>query len=624
MRRWFLTVMSIAALTLGVGLLDEPRAWAQFGGGMGGGGMGQQPGGMGPGQPSAGPGEQKPEEQAEAAPETPGQEPALQPLPAWPGQREKQIQFLQLDGYLRGRAYLFHNFNLGVPFTGSGVAPPFYVPFSESQAPGSIGPNGSGSCAARTATPGCTQNNLTSADMRMRLEPTVNVTEQVRVKIQADIFDNQVLGSTPEGYFLNGLGPSRDVPIQAFSRTQVTPIANVNSFQNAINVKRAWAEVRTPIGEIRFGRMPSQWGMGMLVNSGDCLDCDYGVNVDRVMFATKFKEHFLALLWDWVATGPTTRLYTPNQIEGQSFNADPLVNVSQWGLAIGRNDKPDVIKERVERGEAVVNYGSYFVFRWQDWDLRTNPGAGSGGALQGQVQEKELSQLLTPRQAWAFIPDLWFRLNYKKLQIEAEAVIIGGHIQNAADLDKNLTKPIDIVEYGGVARGEYRLLHDALHIGLEIGYASGDQGEDPNAVLNWRTQQIIRPATQGTISLFQFDPDYHVDLILFREIIGTVQNATYFKPSVAYDIIDALSARVDLIYSLANVPVAYPGNSMNLGVEIDASVMYHNDAEGFYAGIAYGVLFPLGALDIPEEIYPGQGHGAETAQTFQGRMVVKF
>jgi uncharacterized protein (TIGR04551 family) len=617
MRRWLLTLLSTAALSAGFGLWGAPLAWAQFGGG------GMRP--MGPGQgggPQGNPAEQKQEEQqAEAAPETPGQEPALQPLPAWPGQREKQLQFLQIDGYLRGRAYLFSKLNLGVPFTGQGVVPPFFVPYSESMAPGS---NPAATCSARNNNNGCVNNNLTSADMRMRLEPTINVTEQVRVKMQADIFDNLVLGSTPEGFFLNGLGPSRDVPLQSFARSQVPPTAGVNSFTNSIVVKRAWAEVRTPIGELRFGRMPSQWGMGMLVNSGDCLDCDFGVNVDRVMFATKFKEHFLALIWDWVATGPTTALYTPNQVGGQAFNAEPLNNVSQWGLAIGRNDKPEVVKERVERGELSVNYGGYFIFRWQDWDLKTNPGFGQPrGALTG-VSPNDLSALLTPRQAWAFIPDLWFRLVYKKFQIEAEGAIIGGRIANAVDLDKNLTKPITILEWGGTVRAEYRLLHDALHIGAEIGYASGDQGEDPNAIINYRTAQIVRPVTQTTISNFQFDPDYHVDLILFRRIIGTVTNATYFKPSVAYDIIDSLAARVELIYSLANKPVAYPGNAVNLGVEIDASVMYHNDAEGFYAGLAYGVLFPLDALNIPETIYPGQGHNAETAQTFQGRMVVKF
>jgi hypothetical protein len=90
---------------------------------------------------------------------------------------------------------------------------------------------------------------------------------------------------------------------------------------------------------------------------------------------------------------------------------------------------------------------------------------------------------------------------------------------------------------------------------------------------------------------------------------------------------------VDVIYSLANNPVGYPGNSVNLGLELDGSVMYHNDEEGFYAGISYGVLFPFGALNYPFCIYGGgacdpsnatNGPGASTAQTVQGRIIVKF
>jgi uncharacterized protein (TIGR04551 family) len=601
-------------------LCGSPRAWAQFGG-PGGGGM--RP--MGPGAPGQqGPEKKEEEGPAEAAPETPGQEPALQPLPAWPGQKERQLQFFQLDGYMRGRAYLFHNFNLGIPQFASGPQPanPIFTPFTEFGANGDVAGAPATSCAARSGS-SCRTDNLTSADIRLRLEPTVNVTEQVRVKAQIDVFDNLVLGSTPDGYFINGLTAPRDVPITAFNRGQVAPTYGQNSLRDSIVVKRAWAEVRTPIGELRFGRMPSQWGMGMLVNSGDCLDCDYGVNADRVMFTTKYKDHFLALMWDWVATGPTTALLLPNQVQGPVYNADTLDDVAQWGIALGRADKPEEVKERVERGELVLNYGLYTIYRRQDWDQITNPGVPTG-VVNGTTLAK-LQANLTPRGAWAVIPDVWFRLNYKKLQIELEFAVIGGKVNTpSADLSA-ANQPLTIIEWGGTFRADYSMLHDALHLGLEVGTASGDQAEDPNAILNFRQAQLIRPPGQTQITNFMFDPDYHVDLILFRRILGTVTNATYFKPHISYDILDNLFARVDVIYSIANQPVSYPGNSVNIGLELDGSVMYHNDAEGFSAGIAYGVLFPFGALNIPGTIYGAAfNHDAEAAQTVQGRVVVKF
>jgi hypothetical protein len=108
--------------------------------------------------------------------------------------------------------------------------------------------------------------------------------------------------------------------------------------------------------------------------------------------------------------------------------------------------------------------------------------------------------------------------------------------------------------------------------------------------------------------------------------LGAVQNAAYIKPGISYDIVpDTFGARLDLMYAVAHRPVAYPGNSPNLGIEIDAALMYRNEEEGFYAGLVYGVLFPFKALSFPGEIYPAPyAHDSETAQTFQARLYVKF
>ena len=207
--------------------------------------------------------------------------------------------------------------------------------------------------------------------MRLRLEPTINVTEQVRVKAQLDVFDNMVLGSTPRATTLIEAPAAppqlRRAAVGVLASVSSRRSAGINSVYDSIRAKRAWAEVRTPFGELRFGRMPSHWGIGMLVNNGDCLDCDFGVNADRVMFATKLWGHFIAFMWDWVATGPTTQLIGPQQGQGVFYNADTLDDVSQWILALGKQDKPEELKEKLDQGKVVFNYGGYFVYRQQDW-----------------------------------------------------------------------------------------------------------------------------------------------------------------------------------------------------------------------------------------------------------------
>ena len=612
MRRWSLLLVSAIAASL-----YSAPARAQFG--PGGGGMRPPSGGGGAQQP----GEEKEEGPAEQAPETATENPALQPLPAWPQAKEKSLQFFQLNGYMRFRAYLFHNLNMGYYQGTSGPVSPFFIPFSEI---GDVGQtNGTGGQAANCSTRNkvnCRDDNTTSADMRLRLEPTINVTEQVRVKAQIDVFDNMVLGSTPEGWTLNGKrSDGQAAPINAFARTQVAPVAGLNSPIGSIVAKRAWAEVKTPFGLLQFGRMPSHWGMGMLVNNGDCLDCDYGVNADRVMFTTKLWGHFFAFLWDWVATGPTTSIIGQVQQQGPVYNADTIDDVSQWILALGKKDSPEEMKEKLDQGKMVFNYGGYFIYRQQTWDETTNPRQAVNNDA-GQLQ-----QSLAPRNAKAFVGDIWLRLNWKKLHIEGEGAIIAGTVGNLSDIYSSGTQSYSgstsILSGGFTIKSDYRLLHDALKIYMEVGFASGDDSEDPSSQLNYRYQKLI--PVNNSVNRFNFDPDYHVDLILFRRILGTVNNATYFKPGVSYDIVDNFGARLDVMYALANKPVGYPGNAFNIGLELDAALMYKNEEEGFYASLVYGVLFPFGALNFPTEIYGSQfAHNMDTAQTFQARLAVKF
>ena len=98
--------------------------------------------------------EEKEEGPAENAPEQKAESPALQPLPAWPQQREKTLQFFQLNGYIRFRAYLFHALNLGyLARARRGPRSPFHIPYSEFGSNGMTGRHDQpGRRAARRAT----------------------------------------------------------------------------------------------------------------------------------------------------------------------------------------------------------------------------------------------------------------------------------------------------------------------------------------------------------------------------------------------------------------------------------------------------------------------------------------
>jgi uncharacterized protein (TIGR04551 family) len=546
---------------------------------------------------------------------------------------KKPMQFFEAEGYLRVRSDVFYKLHLGLrDQTGSRTSvAPFTRPLSAYAA--------AGVCPPGSTDKACGDSALMSTNLRFRFEPTFNVHSKVRIRMTVDVLDNLVLGSTPESYSYEGTGTNLGI----FSGGQSTPQAGRNALYDAIQIKHVWGEVDLPFGQLTFGRMPAHWGTGMLVNGGTCrlaaawtvdhkgdpdrcLDSDYGSVSDRIMFTTRIPvvNLFAGFAWDFGASGPISHSLSAAQIEmnpGQPYNLDPRDDMGQWVAFLGRIDSPLEVKDRLTRDQVVFNYGTYWVFRRQTLDFPL-------GVDQTLLSSTEaLASKAVYRRAFTMTPDIWLRLNWKKLQVEFEGALTYGWIRNLGEY-AGMVKPDEmdyqLLQYGWVLRGHYTFLRDALHIGLEVGMASGDdmlEGKDSS--LNYRTISMIPRQSDRWNTLHRFDPNYRVDLIFFREIMGTVHNAGYLKPTVMYHILKELTARVDMIYSWAMEPVATPGNKPSYGVEIDADVEYRWPEAGFAAGIAYGVFIPLQALDRPAEIYGFKALG-KTAQTVQLRASIKF
>ena len=95
-------------------------------------------------------------------------------------------------------------------------------------------------------------------------------------------------------------------------------------------------------------------------------------------------------------------------------------------------------------------------------------------------------------------------------------------------------------------------------------------------------------------SRFTFDPDYHVDMILFRRILGTVwYNATYLKPAVTCWLIDASAGRRSSSTRWPTVRRCSPGHSINMGARIMRDSCTRTSKGGFNVVLNYGVLFDL-------------------------------
>ncbi|MBI2373430.1 MAG: TIGR04551 family protein [Deltaproteobacteria bacterium] len=539
----------------------------------------------------------------------------------WEEPVKPEVNFLDLHGYFRFRYDFFKNLDLETYFKNRATGQEF-GPFSPGYAPPVPLCNTDPECVDERGA----GSSLGGANMRLRLNPVFNVFEDIKIKSQVDILDNVVLGSNPDGF------PKNDsVPLLAFSQSQMPPSDGVNALIDSVRVRRVWAEVLTPLGQLRVGRMPSNFGLGILANPGDELDDDYGDSNDRIMFATKIANHFIVPAFDWTVSGPTSAFYGNPQ--GQPFDRDQRDDVDQFILAVARRDDDQQIREKLESDQAVINYGTYLVYRTQTLDAASYF-AGADPNDQSSRQD------LLVRDVDAFAGSLWFKLIRAKLRLELEAAFIAGKIGNSALAGTITTqdKPVDILQWGGSAIGEYKLLHDALTLRLLVVVASGDKApgfgvrpltDSAPQPGSWDGAQYTVGEEDPAITNYRFDPDYKVDLILWRQLVGMITDAIVIRPGVQYNLTEGFGLRADFIYSRAmfaeSTPSASHSPDANLGLEGDFKIFYSTD-DGFYAWLEYGLLFPFAGLDTQVTNEGGATNvlDAGIAQTIQALLAVTF
>jgi uncharacterized protein (TIGR04551 family) len=640
---WLATILP---LTLALAL--SPSAYAQMGG------MGPGMGGMGPGmgRPGGSAPQDKEEGPAEVAPDAEEKAPAATDNDVdYLNEARRRTKVVEFDGYYRVRTDYLYKMNMDQGYNPGGNGPPALPPFP---VPVECLKDLPGNTTQGKAV-GCPDKSLADGNMRLRIEPTLNVSDQVRVRTQFDVFDNLILGSTADS-LVNPYVPdptaktaqpqgqtNTGAPTDTLSTTQ-------NSYASSILAKRAWGEVDTELGSLRFGRMPWHFGRGMYFNRGDCADCEGGTTVDRLMILTTIYGHQLALAWDFGAQGYHIGYTDLGQQNTGGFPLDLTQkdDVTQFTAALTKVDDDKNWRERLAAGDVVVNYGAQLVYRSQDYaTFNINPPTGSAYSTnpQSPLSANDLGNSLTVDvNALVFIPSLWFKLGWKALTLEFEGTLLAGRMGNAGPLRRDTTtdESMRILQAGWVLASQLKLYSDSLFIGFETGGATGDEAElayTANGTayypyLNYRWKFVPQPAGDRNLNDFHFSPEYHIDEILYRRILGTVSNSIYFKPSVAYWL-DLDSSKIrevgisgSVIYSLAPVPVATPGNSMSYGLEMDLGLQYRNLRENFFAGFTWGVFWPMGALARPQ-VDPsaplwGQPEDANAAQVVRTFVGIRF
>lgn len=427
-----------------------------------------------------------------------------------------------------------------------------------------------------------TSQTLTHWDMRLRTDVHLYAPgSMVGVKARFDVLDNVAMGSLPEGI------PSATV-------SQRSPA-------DVLRVRRAYGELVLPFGLLAAGRMGTHWGMGMVANGGDCLDCDSADAADRVAFITPLFGHVFALAYDFSATGP--QALRPGQ--NRTIGFEPSTDVRTATFAWMRYKDDATRRRRRAAGKTTVEYGTYITQRWQQDDIPASyvpvaqpvdPFANGGSGIMARGYR-----------ASGF--DGWIRLTFPWARVEAEAAFLTATVDQPSLVPGVLFRdPAKSKQLAAALQTDFGPVDAVVAGGIDAGYASGDPApgfgvvQRPNARApvpgDIDGPQAI-PRRDNRVDNFRMHPDFRIDRILFREIIGAVTDAVYARPHGRVRLARAksaeLSAHAAVIASTAVEKTSTLSGKAPLGIEIDPSLVM--ETSSFLAALDYAVLFPLAGFD---------------------------
>ncbi len=172
------------------------------------------------------------------------------------------------------------------------------------------------------------------ADHRLRLKPGFILSDKVRLYTELDLLPFVRWGD--EAVVNTNVTTGLTDPAVTSSAVQSPSSEDGSAGNQNLQVRRVWGQLDTKLAQFRLGRMPVEWGAGMIWNAGnDPLD-EYGTTADRFQFVAP--------------VGPVT-LIGAYEVPYEGFiNQDQDVQQLTAGVAyLGEN----------------VGIGSYNTYRWQ-------------------------------------------------------------------------------------------------------------------------------------------------------------------------------------------------------------------------------------------------------------------
>lgn len=359
-------------------------------------------------------------------------------------------------------------------------------------------------------------------DQRLWLRPTFDYRDLAKAKVELRALEDVVFGDNVSN------------ASTALFAADPSATALDGLDEPTVRVSRAWMEFSVPVGLLRIGRQPSQWGMGLLANDGEGFhhhfgESRFGSTNDRLLFATKPIAIFeaatgrddsgipliAAVAVDRLVEDPLIQFYgytcTPGVLESDAvydrrcdFDGDGVTDLDH-----GYDDDTRTAERRgpdwwADQDDDVWEMVYVLAYNGESIDY-----LGGNGDLNAGVWVVDRRQQETASKA--LIVDGYLKAAVHGVLLEGEVISITADTRALAALpDDDAADPIrkEADLFGYVVRGGYG--RPTWRVQLETGFASGDDRVDDASFTG-------RP----------LHPDHNVGLLIYEEILSRVTAAAW-------------------------------------------------------------------------------------------------
>jgi len=417
------------------------------------------------------------------------------------------------------------------------------------------------------------------AFQRLRLLPSVTYGDPEKpiaaLYMQIDALDNVVIGDN-----------ARVTRTPLFAADPSVTDYEGFDLADTFRLERAWLEFLIPVGQIRVGRMPSQWGLGLLAHDGNGLgewgDPLFGTTFDRVMFATRPMTIFntlargdsrttpliYAIGYDKLVEDPVRPGIDPPDPDTVRVGAfGPLGTIPDERSSVPfaawvdeDNDVQELINALIwvdpdfgRRQQDELRVGGYYVYRWQR----------RGGALRELPTDAPASRVHILDAYWklrySVRPRLAFYSEGELLHIRGRANTVS--LASGCDDDAGVCRTTEANIWGAAARVGVNA-EDRWAALLEWGFSSGDES-------------IVDPLMrEAVLRARPLHPDHHVGLLMYQVALSTVTalrlgpdirplwsrggvwNSHYFFPQIRAQLIPGIEVHAAVLAAWAHKLVA--------------------------------------------------------------------